>query len=90
MKSQHPVRLALRLLNYPAWLVEVNGKAVTPERAESTAQMVLELPAGTQNVTVRFVRTTDRKLGLALSIFAVLVLLACLSAGGMRLLSASP
>jgi 6-pyruvoyl-tetrahydropterin synthase related domain len=90
VKSQEPLRLALRLLNYPAWRVEANGKAVTPGRAESSGQMILPLSSGTQRISARFVRTADRKLGIAISVIAMLLLLACLSAGGVRLLSASP
>jgi hypothetical protein len=90
VSSEQPVRLSLRLLDYPAWLVEVNGKAVTPQHAESTDQMVLVLPAGAQRITARFVRTPDRKLGIALSVLGALTLLALFNAGGLRLLSASP
>jgi hypothetical protein len=90
VSSEQPVRLALRLLDYPAWGVEVNGKTVTPQRAENTDQMILALPAGTQRVTARFVRTPDRKLGIALSVLGALTLLALFNAGGLRLLSASP
>ena len=88
--SDEPVRVALRLLDYPAWRVEVNGKTVTPQHAENTDQMILVLPAGTQRITVRFVRTADRSLGIAISVLGVLTLLALFNAGGLRLLSASP
>jgi hypothetical protein len=88
--SNEPVRVGLRLLYYPAWRVEVNGKAVAAQRAEANGQMILSLSAGTERITARFVRTLDRKLGIAISVVAVLALLALLNAGGMRLLSASP
>ncbi|HKV60559.1 MAG TPA: hypothetical protein VJO16_01485 [Candidatus Acidoferrum sp.] len=88
--SKEPLRLAVRLLNYPAWLLEVNGKAVTPRNAETDGSMVLPLPAGTERITAKFVRTVDRKLGIVISLIAVLILLALLNAGGVRLLSASP
>jgi hypothetical protein len=88
--SREPMRLALRLLNYPAWRVEVNGKAVIPRRADTDGSMVLPLPAGTDRITARFGRTADRKAGIAISITAMLILLALLNAGGVRLLSASP
>jgi hypothetical protein len=78
------------MLDYPAWRMEVNGKAVTPQRAENTDQMILALPAGTQRITARFVRTADRSLGIAISVLGALTLLALFNAGGLRLLSASP
>jgi hypothetical protein len=90
VSSNEPVRVGLRLLNYPAWRVEVNGKAVTPQHADTNGQMILPLSPGTKDVTVKFVRTPDRKWGNAISLAALLALLALLNAGGMRLLSASP
>jgi 6-pyruvoyl-tetrahydropterin synthase-like protein len=88
--SREPIRVALRLLDYPAWRVDVNGTMIRPEHAETAAQMILPLPAGTQQIRVKFVRTPDRTWGMLLSMIAVLILLALLSAGGLRLLSASP
>jgi len=70
--------------------VEVNGKAVTPQRAETNGQMILLLSPGSQRITARFARTSDRKLGIVISVVGVLTLLALLNAGGLRLLSASP
>ncbi len=84
------LRVELRVLDYPAWRVRVNGQTVRPEHAETTSQMVLLLPSGWQHVKVKFVRTQDRKLGIAISVLSVLTLLALLNAGGLRLLSASP
>jgi hypothetical protein len=88
--SREQLRVGLRLLNYPGWRVEVNGISVTPQRAATSAQMILTLAAGTQRVTARFVRTPDRTLGIAISVIALLILLALLNAGGVRILSASP
>src|SRR5712691_4400496 len=88
--SRAPVRVALRLLNYPGWRVEVNGKAVTPGHAETNGEMVLPLAPGPHRITAKFVRTPDRTLGDAISVMALLTLLALLNAGGLRLLSASP
>ncbi len=60
-------RLALHLLNYPAWQVILNGAPIQPEKSEDSGQMIVPVPAGTSFVTVRFVRTADRTLGLLLS-----------------------
>jgi hypothetical protein len=68
----------------------VECEAVTPQYLETKVQMFLSLSAGTQRMTARFVRTPDRKLGIAISVMAALTLLALLNAGGLRLLSASP
>jgi hypothetical protein len=88
--SREPLRVGLRLLNYPAWRVEVNGKAATPQRAETNGEMILKLTPGAWRITAKFVRTPDRTLGDAISLLSVLTLLALLNAGGLRLLSASP
>jgi hypothetical protein len=52
--------------------------------------MMLRLPAGTQHVAVKFVRTPDRILGIFVSLTGLLAILALFNAGGQRLLSASP
>jgi hypothetical protein len=71
--SPGPSRLALRLLNYPAWQVELNGARIHPEQAEDSGQMIVPLPGGQSRVSARFTRTPDRTLGGALSIVIVLV-----------------
>jgi hypothetical protein len=71
-------RVALRLLNYPAWRVEVNGKPLSPERMDDVNQMVVPVEAGSSEIRVQFVRTADRKLGNAVSaasaLFAAILL----------------
>jgi hypothetical protein len=74
--SIKPVRIAVRLLNYPAWRVEVNGKPVTPQTAETTGQMILGVNAGAQRIRMKFVRTPDRTLGGGISAGAGIALLA--------------
>jgi hypothetical protein len=77
--SPQPLRLAIRLLDYPAWRVEVNGQSVTPQSPDGTAQMILPLLAGNTRIRLRFMRTLDRDLGKVLSGLSALVLLAALS-----------
>jgi len=78
VKSMRSTRLALRLLNYPAWQVQVNGSRIQPESAEDSGQMVILVPAGQSRIDIRFTRTPDRTAGIAISIaslFAALFLL---------------
>ena len=60
-------RVALRVLNYPAWRVEVNGKRISPERMDDVNQMVVPVEAGSSDIRVDFVRTGDRILGNLIS-----------------------
>ena len=76
METSAPARVALRLLNYPAWRVIVNGRDVMPERPDDVNQMLIPVEAGKSEIDVRFARTTDRTAGLAISMFS---LIACLS-----------
>jgi hypothetical protein len=70
VESPAPVRIALRLLNYPAWRVEVNGKLTQPGRADDINQMIIPLPAGSSQIDVNFRRTTDRKIANAVSLLS--------------------
>ncbi len=72
--SPQPVQLVLRLMNYPAWRVEVNGKRVAPQSDDPTGRMLIALPEGRSQVDVRFVRTTDRWLGDGISLVAFALL----------------
>lgn len=72
--SPSQARVALRLLNYPAWRVQLNGKPLEPDRMDDINQMVVPIEPGTSEIRVEFIRTGDRKLGNALSaISAVMV-----------------
>ena len=79
--SLQPFRLAVRLLDYPAWRIEVNGNRVMPESPESTAQIILPLPAGVQRIRIKLADTGDRRWGTGMSFASLLALAACFSAG---------
>ena len=73
-ESTTPVTLALRLLNYPGWRVQVDGQFTQPGAAPETAQMLIALPAGAHPVEVEFTSTWDRIAGAIISaIFAILL-----------------
>jgi 6-pyruvoyl-tetrahydropterin synthase related domain len=73
VESAEPIRLGLRLLNYPAWRVEVNGVPVTPETAADSGQVVLPLPGGKSLVRASFTRTWDRTVGGIVSLAGLLI-----------------
>ena len=58
--ANRPGRLVLKLFNYPAWRVEVNGHAVRAGTVEVTGQMIVPVAAGENRVTAHFTRTPDR------------------------------
>jgi hypothetical protein len=74
-RTGRPVKLAVRLVNYPAWDVRVDGKSAQPELLAKTAQLVLPLPAGTHRLEIRFRRTWDRTAGAAISAFSAIGLM---------------
>ena len=77
--SPQPLRIAIRLLDYPGWRVEVNGRSVKPQSPETTAQMILPLSPGTHHIQIKFVRTTDRILGGCVSLLSLLAAVLLLS-----------
>ena len=69
-----PRTLALRLLNYPGWKVQLDSKNISPGPAPETAQMLVALPAGAYQVEVQFTSTWDRIAGdIVSAIFAILL-----------------
>jgi hypothetical protein len=70
-----PGNLALRLYNYPAWRVEVNGRLVQSGTRDATGQMLVPVEAGQNRVQVTFIRTWDRKAGGWISLLAIVFVL---------------
>jgi 6-pyruvoyl-tetrahydropterin synthase related domain len=73
--SATPLRIAPRLLAYPAWEVKVNGKDARYEAQPTTMQMAIPLPPGDHRIEIRFRRTWDRTAGAAISLAAAPFLL---------------
>jgi hypothetical protein len=73
--TREPAVLKLRLLDYPAWRLEVNDAVVVPEQTAETAQIAVPLTAGSSHVVVRFIRTSDRTIGALISGVSVLLAL---------------
>jgi len=69
----HPGQLVLRLFNYPAWHVEVNGQPVATSTREVTGQMLIPAEAGENGVRIVFTRSWDRTLGGIISLVAALL-----------------
>ncbi|MFZ0954610.1 MAG: 6-pyruvoyl-tetrahydropterin synthase-related protein [Candidatus Sulfotelmatobacter sp.] len=72
-ETSSPDNLALRLFNYPAWRVTVNGRQVQPGTRESTGQMLVPVEVGANQVQISFVRTWDRTAGGWISLLAVIL-----------------
>ena len=84
VETSEPVTLALRLLNYPAWEMRIDGAAVNPDSQPRIARMLLQVPAGQHRVEVNFRRTWDRTAGAAISGFSAMLLLGCAVSVGRR------
>jgi hypothetical protein len=76
VQANAPATLALRLLAYPGWQVQVDGKNATITTVANTGEMLLALPARSHEVNIDFRATWDRIAGALTSvIFAITFLL---------------
>jgi hypothetical protein len=73
-KVNQPAQLVLRLFNYPAWQVEVNGQVVGTATRDITGQLLIPVQAGENRVQIVFTRTWDRTLGGVISGLSALFL----------------
>lgn len=74
--STAPILVAVRLLNYPAWKIELDGLPIIARSEPETGQMLIPVPAGTHRVVIRLGRTWDRTLGACVSGLLLLALVA--------------
>jgi hypothetical protein len=58
-----PANLALRLFDYPAWRVEVDGLVVPSSTRAHTGQLLVPVEGGANRVRIRFAHTWDRTAG---------------------------
>ncbi len=77
-------QVALRLFRYPAWRVEVNGRAVETGARAETGQMLVPVGAGMNRVEVRFVRTWDRAVGGWISFLAAVAVMGWMAMSRVR------
>ena len=66
-----PGSLVLRLFNFPAWNVRVNGHLVSTQTTEETGQMIIPVSARKNDISVVLTRTWDRSLGAAITAIAL-------------------
>src|SRR4029077_16956710 len=69
-----PGKLVLKLFSYPAWRVEGNGHPVRTEALKVTAQVVIPVEAGDNQVRITLSRTRDRKIGGYISLLTVMLI----------------
>ncbi len=75
VRSAAPQNLTVRLFNYPAWAVFVNGKPTATQKTDVTGLLVIPIAAGDNDVYIYFRRTSDRYVGDAVSLISLAVLL---------------
>jgi hypothetical protein len=66
-----PQNLTVRLFDYPAWSVIVNGKPAITQKTDVTGLLVIPIAAGENDVRIDFRRTIDRYAGNAVSVFSL-------------------
>lgn len=79
-----PSFAVLRMMDYPAWKVRLNGRLVASRPRREDGLMVVPIPAGHTQIDVRYSKTPDVWAGRILSLIAFIILLAC-RALGLRL-----
>lgn len=71
-----PEKLRIRLLNYPAWRVEVNGREITAGTQPVTGEILIPVDTGSNRVRLTFVQTEDRLIGDLVSAGTLLLVIA--------------
>lgn len=71
-----PAHLILNLRDYPAWRITRSGSPIAAEPVRDDGLIALALPAGDSTIDIAWHSGRDRTLGIAVSLLALLVLLA--------------
>ncbi len=71
-----PQNLTVRLFNYPAWKVTVNGKVIKAGTSENVGLTVIPVTAGDSDIRIHFGRTIDRFDGDVVSLVSLGLLIA--------------
>ncbi len=69
-----PQNITVRLFNYPAWDVVVNGKPTQTQTTDVTRLIVIPVAAGDSDVHIHFRRTIDRVIGNIVSLISLVLL----------------
>jgi len=75
VRTDRPQLLTLRLFNYPAWEVTVNGERVEAKTTDVTGQMRIAVSPGSDDIRIHFGRTPDRTIGGWISLLSLVVML---------------
>jgi len=73
IQASKPESLQLRLFNYPAWQVTVNGRLTETQKTAVTGLMAIPVAAGESDVDIYFRRTTDLLVGNIVSLTCLAV-----------------
>jgi hypothetical protein len=73
VSASTPQDLTVRLFNYPAWDVFVNGKLTETESSDVTELMIIPIGAGDNDIHIHFRRTLDRFVGNIVSLISLVV-----------------
>jgi heme/copper-type cytochrome/quinol oxidase subunit 2 len=71
-----PAYALLQLVDYPAWRVTVNGQPSVGRPHRDDGLMIIPLPTGRSVLTIQYGATPDVKLGRAISLLALCIVIA--------------
>ena len=70
-----PAYALLRLVDYPAWQITINGRTITTRPHRDDGLMVIPLPSGHSVIAIHYAATPDVKIGRAISLLALCIVL---------------